>query len=97
MPDPFEQFSDLTRHHANAMATGGVKNPDGTISTVRTLVVNLDGKEVIIPSVWDGQIVDDDEAVRRSMASGKDWPRFDTVEEAEAADREWHRYLGLIK
>lgn len=97
MADPFEQFGDLTKHHQAELARGGVKNKDGTISTVRTLVFNMDGKEVIIPSVWDGVIVSDEEAINRAMKSGKRWPRFDSVEEAEATDRAWHQFQGMTR
>lgn len=88
-------FDALTAHHEAQMKRGPVQNDDGTISTVRTIIVNLDGKETIIPTVWDGKIVSNDEAIRRAKASGKKWPQFSSVAEAEAADEQWHRSLGL--
>jgi hypothetical protein len=42
-----------------------VTNPDGSISTVRSIGFEVDGREVLIPTVSDsGRILSDDEAVQ---------------------------------
>ncbi|MEY4429480.1 MAG: hypothetical protein RLZZ182_2169 [Pseudomonadota bacterium] len=49
-----------------------VRNPDGSISTVRSMSVNLGGVEVLLPTVSDdGRIMSDAEAVQQFMKSGR--------------------------
>lgn len=87
-------FSAMTEHHK--AAGKGVQNVDGTTSTVRTIIANIDGKETVIPTVWDGQILSNKAAIDQAVASGKRWPAFASVSEAEAADTQWHREQGLL-
>jgi hypothetical protein len=60
-----------------------VHNQDGTISTVRSMSINVDGKEVLIPTVSpDGKILDDRQAVDLFRRTGKHLGIFRTPEEA---------------
>lgn len=62
-----------------------VRNKDGSISTVRSISVNLDGKEYLIPTVTDdGRVVSDDEAVKLFKRTRKHLGVFDTSEHATA-------------
>ena len=48
----------ITEHHYHNIANGkAVKNHDGTLSTVKTIIVEIDGVETLIPTVWDDEIV----------------------------------------
>ena len=50
----------ITEHHYHNIANGkAVDNDDGTLSTVKTIIVQIDGVETLIPIIWDGKIVDD--------------------------------------
>lgn len=62
-----------------------VKNADGSISTVKSFSVNLDGREVLLPQVTDdGRIVGEDEAIEIYRSSGKHLGIFTTPEAATA-------------
>ena len=68
-----------------------VRNDDGTSSTVRSMSVGIDGKEVLIPTVSDdGRIMADDEAVKQYMQTGRHFGKFDSPEEATAYAKALH-------
>jgi hypothetical protein len=70
-----------------------VKNPDGTISTVRSMSVNVDGKEILIPTVAEdgSRILSNDEAIEQYKRTGKMLGVFDTPENATAYAEWLHR------
>lgn len=62
----------ILKHHYTTLAEGkGVKNEDGTMSTVYTYQVDIDGVPTLIPGLWDGKIVEDEEVAKeKAVASG---------------------------
>ena len=61
-----------------------VENQDGTFSTERTIGVNIDGREYVIPTLVDGKQLDEQTAVNEAKRRGlQNYPSFNTVEEAE--------------
>ena len=89
----------ITRHHFRNIADGTtVKNEDGSLSTVKTLGVEIDGREVLIPTVWNGEIVSDKKAKANALASGIDWPSADATAEGRQAlkdfDTEIHKGMS---
>ena len=82
----------LRQHAQNNIHSGNtVRNEDGSISTVRSGSVRVDelngGKPTLIPFVWDGKVVDEEEAISRAIQSGKKWPSFNTDDEATIASK----------
>lgn len=60
-----------------------VKNADGSISTVRSMSVNIDHNEVLLPTVSDdGRIMSDREAVDTYRETGRHLGIFDSPEHA---------------
>jgi hypothetical protein len=68
-----------------------VKNPDGTTSTVRSIGVNVDGREVLIPTVSDdGRIMRNDEAIKEHRRTGKHLGVFRDVESSNEYAKKLH-------
>lgn len=81
----------LTPGNINLASRPVVKNPDGTISTVRSMSINVDGKEILIPTVADdGRLLSKDEAVAQYRETGKNLGIFDTPEHANTYARALH-------
>jgi len=61
-----------------------VNNKDGSISTERSMSFNLDGKEVLIPTIINGKKVSQEKAIAHFKKTGENLGMFDTPEEATA-------------
>jgi len=60
-----------------------VKNADGSVSTVRSISVEIDGLEILIPTVSDdGRIMSNDEAVQQYLRTGRHLGKFSSVKAA---------------
>lgn len=69
-----------------------VKNDDGSISTVRSMSFqDEEGKEVLVPTVVNGKIVSDSEAINNYYRTGEYLGKFDSVEEANEYAKKLHR------
>lgn len=71
------------------------KNEDGSISTVDSFSTNIDGEEVLLPTIGrdkDGNPIrlTEDEAVEKYMKDGKHLGKFKTPEEATAYAQKLH-------
>ena len=72
-----------------------LKNEDGSISTVESFSTNIDGEEVLLPTISrdkDGNPIrlTEDEAIEKYMKDGKHLGKFKTPEEATAYAEKLH-------
>ena len=62
-----------------------VKQPDGSIATVKSIGVNIDGKEMLLPTVSnDGRMMTNDEAIQQYKQTGKHLGIFNSPEAASS-------------
>jgi hypothetical protein len=67
-----------------------VLNPDGSISTVRSMSANFDGEEVLIPTTVGGRVVSDEEAIQEYLRTRRHLGKFKTPQEATAYADQLH-------
>lgn len=68
-----------------------VRNPDGSVSTVRSMSANIDGHEVLMPTVSDdARIMSDDEAIQQYLKTGKNLGMFNTPADADSYAQQLH-------
>jgi hypothetical protein len=68
-----------------------VKNADGSVSTVRSMSFEEDGKEILVPTVSpDGKILSDEQAIDLYHQTGQHLGKFDTAEHADAYAKALH-------
>lgn len=68
-----------------------VKNDDGSISTVRSISINEDGVEVLIPTISpSGTVLTDEGAVELYRSTGKHLGKFKSSKEADAYAQTLH-------
>lgn len=82
------------RHLRNLWGPGGVDNPDGSRSTLYQTTIDADGRSYTIPTVWDGQILPVEEAIKRVQSVGWDqFPSYSSPEEAESRYQQMHGFI----
>ncbi len=75
-----------------------VKNPDGSISTVVTISVGVDGVEYLIPTIADdGRQMTDEEAKEQFRKTGNHLGGFKSPEEATAYAKNLSKEMGVRK
>ena len=83
----------LEHHYKNIAQGKAVQNEDGSVSTVYTAQVDIDGVPTLIPTVWDGQILSEEAATQRALESGKAWPTAATHPELRQYDIKLHEQM----
>jgi hypothetical protein len=100
-PNPYlKNLYDLAGKHPGLVEGGNIDlstrpnhlNPDGSISSVRSMGINVEGKEVLVPTVADdGHMMSDDEAEAQYRHTGRKFGQF----ESPAASDEYANLLHL--
>jgi hypothetical protein len=93
MPLNPDEQSVLDYHRQNLLGGTGLKNADGSITTFKGAIVGFDDGYAILPRYWHGQVREVPDAVRFAMRSGIKFPRYKTIEEAEAAELRLHSIM----
>jgi hypothetical protein len=70
--------------------TAPVQNADGTVSTLRSIGIEEDGKHILIPTVVGGRVVSNEEAIAEYHRTGKNLGVFATREASDAAGQALH-------
>lgn len=68
-----------------------VRNRDGSISTVRSMSIGTEQGEVLIPTVIDGRVVSEEQAIARYRRTGEHLGIFRTPQEATAYAEQLHQ------
>lgn len=89
------QEENLYYHHLNNLnGTGKVMNPDGSISTIYSTTVGLNGRHYTLPTVWEGKILEPDAAIDKAIATGlHKFPSYPTPEAAMTRYQQMHDYM----
>lgn len=84
------------RHLTNLYGTGGVTGEMGNRSTLMATTVGFGGRTYLIPTVWGGKILDDDQAILKAKKLGlRNFPQYKSVEEAQARYSKMHDYMDM--
>lgn len=74
-----------------------VQNADGSVSTVKSMSVGIDGRQVLIPTISDdGRTLTPDQAIQQYKDTGKHLGIFDTPENATAFAKQLSSAQGNI-
>ena len=68
-----------------------VQNKDGSVSTVRSMSVNIDNKELLIPTVSDaGKVMSDEESIQTYLKTRKHFGSFESSNDATEYAKKLH-------
>lgn len=83
------------RHLANLSGSGKVSHPDGSISTLYQMSVDGPGGQTYnIPSVYNGKILQPNQAIQNAAQQGwHTFPAYPTQEAAEARYEQMHSFM----
>jgi hypothetical protein len=98
VPVPLSSQGMAAKGNIDLYSRPVVTNPDGSISTVRSIGVNIDGQEYLIPTVAaDGsRILSNDEAIQQFMATGQHLGAFQSPGASDRYGQNLHNDQAAI-
>ena len=81
----------LERGNIDMTKRPAVRNPDGSVSSVRSISVREDDREVLIPTVVGNRVVTNREAVDEYRRTGKHLGKFSDVDSANKHAEALHK------
>jgi hypothetical protein len=82
----------VERGNIDLYARPRARNADGTVSTVRSISIEEDGREILIPTVApDGRILSDKDAVQQYHQTGQNLGKFATAKDADTYAEALHK------
>ena len=89
-----QEMALYNRHLDNLYGSGGVTNADGSRSSLYQITTEIEGKNYVLPTVWDGKILSPEEAIDRAKQEGLEtFPSYETEDEAEARYQKMHDFM----
>lgn len=70
-----------------------VTNSDGSISTLRSITIEEDGKHILIPTIINGKIVSDEEAIQHYHKTNENLGKFSTAAEANKVAKQLSKLM----
>lgn len=88
---PYGKYGATEPGNLDLTARPHAVNPDGSISTVRSMGVNLENRNYLIPTVSeDGRIMEPDEAIDEYYRTGNHLGVYDSQEASDRAAQSIH-------
>lgn len=89
MPDPVTGLKQAG--NVNLYTRPHVRNPDGGMSTVKSMSFGDEKGETLVPGISNTSILEDDEAIQQYRQTGQHLGVFDTPENATAYAQKLHQ------
>lgn len=93
---PGQHLGLLARGNIDLLHRPVVRNPDGSISTVRSVSFNVGGREVLIPTVVNGRVVSNDQALAHYRRTGQHLGMFRNAAAANRYAQLLHRQQAVL-
>lgn len=88
------QEENLWSHHTGNVDQGGYQQPGGGNSSLYTITEGVGDRSYVLPTIYDSQMIEPDEALKRAIAAGiNKFPSYATQDQADERYRQMHGYL----
>jgi len=88
-----EEQNALNYHRNNLKSGNFMVQPDGEYTTFYGSIGNVDGRETLIPTYWNGKILPFEEALSMAQKSRIKFPSYKTVDEALKREKFIHSIM----